>query len=479
MRVRAEPELVAEHFGARTWPGALALASGLACALACVLVLRGRRPAGPALALRLWFAVAVLAAVGVIALLQPFHMTLLGLALSAAHGILALGVLLAPWLRARVHARALRGADFALFTACTALVGIELGLRALARVHPSPVLARAAGRPRDRIEHNRYPAGQLRYGFPVNRGGHYDEEFGPAAQGERRVVTIGDSFSAGVVPHPWHFTTVCEELLPGVRVDNMGVPATGPAEYLWMMRAEALPLDPDLVVVDLFVGNDIRPRIGLLRSWLERRNVLTWLVPVRLATLARERRATGRAAGSLPGERVLDERATDRAELARSFPWVADPSLEEPVFSERAFLELERHRARTACAPDPRDLEELFATLEDMRDAAGARLAVLLIPDEFQVEDALWAEVGFQSGVELERDAPQRRIGAWLAERGVPCLDLLPRLRAVPVGPDGQRHVYHRRDTHWNARGNRVAGEALAEFLVELGLASPAAASPR
>ena len=170
----------------------------------------------------------------------------------------------------------------------------------------------------------------------------------------------------------------------------------------------------------------------------------------------------------------LRERTTDRAQLERRFPWVLDPTLEEPVFSERAFLELERHRARSACDPDPADLERLFAILEEMRAAAGPRLAVLVLPDEFQVEDELWRQVGFADGVELDRDRPQRVIGAWLEERGVPWLDLLPRMRAVPPGPDGRRHLYHRRDTHWNARGNRIAGEALAEFLVELGIAQRA-----
>jgi hypothetical protein len=44
-------------------------------------------------------------------------------------------------------------------------------------------------------------------------------------------------------------------------------------------------------------------------------------------------------------------------------------------------------------------------------------------------------------------------------------LDLPPPLRAVPPLADGRRHLYHLRDTHFNARGNRAAGWALAEFV--------------
>ena len=41
-------------------------------------------------------------------------------------------------------------------------------------------------------------------------------------------------------------------------------------------------------------------------------------------------------------------------------------------------------------------------------------------------------------------------------------------MRAVPKEADGRRHLYHLRDTHWNARGNELAGEALAKFVVPL-----------
>ena len=54
---------------------------------------------------------------------------------------------------------------------------------------------------------------------------------------------------------------------------------------------------------------------------------------------------------------------------------------------------------------------------------------------------------------------------AWLNAQGIPFLDLLPAARAVPAMADGQRHLYHLRDTHFNVRGNQMAGEQLAKFL--------------
>jgi hypothetical protein len=107
-----------------------------------------------------------------------------------------------------------------------------------------------------------------------------------------------------------------------------------------------------------------------------------------------------------------------------------------------------------------------YAALLEARAAAGpVPFAVLLIPDEFQVEDDLWHQIEQRAGRTLQRDLPQKLLGVWLAEQGIDYLDLLPVLRAVPELDDGQRHVYHLRDTHLNARGNRAVAEALAPFL--------------
>src|SRR5207245_7863955 len=105
---------------------------------------------------------------------------------------------------------------------------------------------------------NRQQPGTMYFGFPINSGGHFDTEFVPrSATSNRIVVWIGDSFSYGVVPRYYHFTQVAERELPGVTIYNMGYPGLGPSDYLYLLEHEALPLAPDLVVVELFVGNDV------------------------------------------------------------------------------------------------------------------------------------------------------------------------------------------------------------------------------
>jgi hypothetical protein len=161
------------------------------------------------------------------------------------------------------------------------------------------------------------------------------------------------------------------------------------------------------------------------------------------------------------------------AEVERRLPWLLDPLHEPPTLSVERFAYVETTRAEITLPEKAGEYRPALDELERLRTAAGTiPVAFLLIPDEFQVEDAPWRDVEWVGiAARADRDLPQKIVGRWLEEHGIPYVDLLPLLRAVPVLEDGSRHVYHLRDTHWNARGNRVAGEALAELIERCGVA--------
>lgn len=132
--------------------------------------------------------------------------------------------------------------------------------------------------------------------------------------------------------------------------------------------------------------------------------------------------------------------------------------------SEERFLEIESERLEV-CNPDNpqtvRAYADFLRALAHFADRLGERLIVMVIPDELQVNDALFQRLtGGRSG--YDRDYPQNRIAEFCRSRDVDCLDLLPALREA----QRSQRTYHRRDTHWNANGNRVAGERLAERLI-------------
>jgi hypothetical protein len=377
--------------------------------------------------------------------------------------ILGAGALAAAWSFAL---RLPRAVDIVLTNVCVLVVGAELSLRVVARFVHSPLFGQESTDARHWLDANKLPPRSFHFGFPVNSHGFADDE--PSAKEGCLVAAVGDSFTVGMVAHEYHFATVAERTL-GCRIDAIGVAAVGPEEYALLVRDEALALDPDVVVLDLFVGNDLvdnlrgrdRFRNGL-RRWLDRDNLLAYSVPRRLYLLFRARRL---AHEPLPVQVV--PRALTHDETLQRWPWLADPSLEPSTMPHAQYLELESRHAREVCGGGDEVYYARFWEIFDGIRAAVAprRLLVLVIPDEFQVEDPLWHEITSRLGVPLDRDRPQRLVGAGLTRRGIPYLDLLPAMRGEPVAVDGWRHLYLRDDTHWNARGNAVAGRMLAASL--------------
>jgi hypothetical protein len=382
-----------------------------------------------------------------------------------------MGLLLVRRLR-RSHPRGLRALDLLAFSLCAAALVLELGLRAWNSYSPSPLFSRVSAGPGELVQRYRCAPGEVRFGFPCNSRGYYDGEFyAKAARAQAPLwAVVGDSFCVGAVPHAFHFTTLCEELL-GAEIYNLGVAGIGPPEYAYLVAEEVAALEPDQIVLALFVGNDLTisaelgPRASL-RRWFQAEEVFLFLLPRRLTRIAREReRRGGLPVAAVQGQNE-GQGATSREAAAAAFPWLLDPSLEQASLSEPTFLDLEVQRALELCAHEPVSMDLAYAALLEARAAAGpVPFAVLLIPDEFQVEDDLWHQIEQRAGRTLQRDLPQKLLGVWLAEQGIDYLDLLPVLRAVPELDDGQRHVYHLRDTHLNARGNRAVAEALAPFL--------------
>ncbi len=393
--------------------------------------------------------------------LQPFKALWLLMYAGCASGVFAIGYVVAPWTG---RAGAVIGKVGTILA--VTLFGLELGLRGLSWLVPHPLLATSGSTPSVLATYRKAP-GEIHLGFRCDARGFADHL--QRARDARLVTVVGDSFGVGVVPQPFHYTTVAEGHLPGTEFYSAAVIAAGPAEYDALIRDELRADEPDLLLVALFVGNDIEeasrfdPAWPFLRSLLDRRSLRLVTLTERLVRVGAERE---RSQGQQPMASIQGEGAepvADRRESLARFPWLDDPDLERPTLSRTTFLEVEKRRACFACDPRaPERYEPLFRALQAIRASAdGIPFGVVLIPDEFQVEDAVWAAL---DASDLERDLPQARIGAWLAAQGIPALDLLPTFRAFAPGADGSRHLYHVQDTHWNRRGNALAGAELAAF---------------
>jgi hypothetical protein len=100
-------------------------------------------------------------------------------------------------------------------------------------------------------------------GIAINHDGFRSPEFPgapPAKKTKTSVAIIGDSFAWGATATP--ISRSFADLLrnSGYEVYNFGIPGTGPLQYLHVAETYLPRLKPDIVVVALYLGNDILPK---------------------------------------------------------------------------------------------------------------------------------------------------------------------------------------------------------------------------
>jgi lysophospholipase L1-like esterase len=108
-----------------------------------------------------------------------------------------------------------------------------------------------------------------------------------------------------------------------------------------------------------------------------------------------------------------------------------------------------------------------LAALHASVRAAGAKLAVIVMPDEIQVDAKKRAELCRRFNLDekdFDLDEFERRVAALCASEKVPLVDVLPAFREQ----GSQGGLYLDLDTHWNAKGHALAASLLAPTLAEL-----------
>jgi lysophospholipase L1-like esterase len=346
--------------------------------------------------------------------------------------------------------------------------------------------------------------------------------------GEFRVVVLGDSYAVGgQVPYEQTFPAVLERDLRdaghrNVRVINMGVGGYTTFNESRLLAENLDWLQPDLVVVATFLGNDISENV--------------------LATVAGYRDAPEHPKGMTWGtvaQRLVDDSGhwfprNHLSAQALPAPWDADQPLPQPVGNEvggarsvaspappaglrqtaRAVWDALRSHflllgdvfgvpvdpsVSTAPGSAPLALEQerlnltsfewailrdpphtywldvawpLFARyLADARDTAAsvhAPLVLVAIPEPAQVVDQMRARTmaNFRfTDVEVDWSLPQRKLADVAAQDRVPLLDLLPEFLAMPNRAD----LFLPIDTHFTAYGHAVTAQALAQFIESSG----------
>lgn len=326
-----------------------------------------------------------------------------------------------------------------------------------------------------------YAPQRLRAGFILNSRSFRTIEYEPAPSPDTlRIVALGDSFTfdSGGVAYDAMWTTICEAQLrdmTGKKLEllSLGVPGVGPMFALRLWELEGVKLQPDLVILAFFVGNDFTDEQHHRLKPRDSFNPVEYCYTVRLIKniyrLRSERKLSIEWPEAPPDDPVYPQggvRAPD-AQITRG---AFSEGRYYAIEAQRLELALKSHRPRLESLA--KNTEIVLARLNQEVTAVGAKLLVLIIPDEYQVDrdllTVLLARTNTPRG-EVELAAPQTVLKALCDKHRIRYLDLLPSFIAeAEAGP-----FYWFHNTHWNHEGNRLAGEKLTAYLVENQLIEP------
>jgi len=294
----------------------------------------------------------------------------------------------------------------------------------------------------------------------INAAGLRGGEIGEKTASLKRLLSIGDSFVFGVgVKDSETFTAAIPDRLGDLGVPaeglNAGIPAFGvPDAVSWLSR-HGLDLQPDVVILAVFQGND------LVDASPDREEILMvdgLLVPSQ---------SSGGIKAWLHRHSHLYVLLKSLLEQPALLPWRARLGLTEPwrVRVLREEFGVYRKTAASELLPAIEATDQALGELVSLANEHVFEVVAVLIPSEIQVDPERWrsglASLSLDSE-DYDPEVPRRILAELLDKHSIPTLDLGPLFAGgLAAGED----LYFRLDRHWTVRGHELAADATASFL--------------
>ncbi|MBE7487516.1 MAG: hypothetical protein DIKNOCCD_00528 [bacterium] len=274
-----------------------------------------------------------------------------------------------------------------------------------------------------------------------------------------RTIGLSDSYGVAAEKNNYHcqLAQLLNQPNHPFEVVNFSVTGYQPLDQLRILETFGPSFHPDLVLHGFFVGNDFFARRGELVDLM---GFPLLNFPLQELLLPRRFLLFQYAKASLA---LFRDNSRKKAQQTSGHP--------VGTFSQEEHLRvaINYFQACLKGAPERMNWASTWDILHQISDncrSMGAAYALVLFPDQSQVDDALRTHVIQKAGIPEDRillDQPQKFLLEECRKASIPCLDLLPVLKATGL----QGELYYLNDTHLNLEGNRVAAEAIADFLLQ------------
>ena len=332
---------------------------------------------------------------------------------------------------------------------------------------------------------------EFRVPVHINSQGLRDVEHSVAkAPGVFRLLLLGDSYIEALqVPLDQTIGRQLEQRLNAsggaqrYEVISMGVSGYGTASQYLYYREQGRNYRPDLVLLALYPGNDVRNNSPTLEPTLRPEYDDTGALRRVSAKVRRGSRRRGLLQEVLAwsqayqymrkmvltrnpaAARLLIGGGLMRADALRHVPMHDGVPVDYWVYAATPSPEWEAAWAHT------------WRLLTDLRDAVkadGGQFAILMVTARDHIYPDSWEQVlaAHPRMAELRWDlgGPEARSLAWCQQSAVPCLPLTPVFAARRESGERLHFTY---DGHWTVAGHALAAEAAAGFLEKMHLLLP------
>jgi len=315
-----------------------------------------------------------------------------------------------------------------------------------------------------------FPKSEISGHIKINSKGLRDYERPYEKNGIFRILGLGDSFVFGHgVEFKETFLVLLEDKLntffpDSIEIIKAGTPGTGPQAYYNILEKEGLKYEPDLVLVNIFVGNDINDiRLSAVNS----SNTDT------THTYNTSVNSNKTAVANKEKNKNISSTKNFLRRHVHLYSFVVDRLKSIPAI--RHFLQKSKIASGIIGAyvidilrKDYTDeykakWEEAYNTLKRMK-LLNDNLVICIIPsreqlDEERLNTALDL-LGYKKE-DIDIEHPNRLIKEFCVQNNLLCIDLLPVFKE-----SGNKSLYFDIDPHFNREGHILASEIIYNELI-------------